>query len=240
MAKKWIKKATGKNPGSFTAQAKRRGMSPAEFQRSVLSNPKNYSSITVKRANLRKTLVKMEDGSEIGQEEFSLGGILGSVASGAGTGALFGAGPVGGIIGGIVGLGAGIFGHAREKKAEREQLSAYDEQNQLLEDQRQDAKQDAYLATIGSNQAVNPFIPTFPLGGLIPYNNAEVEDDEILQRPNGKLRKVDGARHEQGGIDVNEPSGTRVYSDREIYKPTGKTFAEEAEIIMKRIAELEK
>jgi len=55
---KWIQKAVGK-PGSFTAQAKARGMTPAKLQAAVLSNPERYNKTTRKRANLRKTLVAM-------------------------------------------------------------------------------------------------------------------------------------------------------------------------------------
>lgn len=53
---KWVQKAI-KNPGAFTAKAKRRGMTPAEFQRKVLANPGNYDTTTRRQANLRKTLV---------------------------------------------------------------------------------------------------------------------------------------------------------------------------------------
>lgn len=54
--KKWIQKAV-KNPGSFTAKAKRRGMTPAAFQRTVLRSPSRYDATTRRQANLRKTLV---------------------------------------------------------------------------------------------------------------------------------------------------------------------------------------
>lgn len=60
---KWIQKAI-KKPGSFTAQAKREGMSVSGFRDKVLSNKENYSSTTVKRANLAKTLSKMRKGQE--------------------------------------------------------------------------------------------------------------------------------------------------------------------------------
>ena len=65
---KWIQKAVSKNPGSFTAQAKKAGMSVPAFRDKVLSNKGAYSSTTVKRANLAKTLSKMrkgEDGMEM-------------------------------------------------------------------------------------------------------------------------------------------------------------------------------
>jgi hypothetical protein len=55
----WIKDAI-KKPGSFTAQAKRAGMSTAAFRNKVLANKENFSSTTVKRAQLAKTLSKMK------------------------------------------------------------------------------------------------------------------------------------------------------------------------------------
>jgi len=57
---KWIQKAVSKNPGSFTAQAKRAGMSTSAFRDKVLANKGKFSSTTVKRANLAKTLSKMK------------------------------------------------------------------------------------------------------------------------------------------------------------------------------------
>jgi hypothetical protein len=64
---KWIQSAI-KKPGSFTAQANKAGMSVPAFRDKVLSNKEAYTSTTVKRANLAKTLSKMrkgEDGMEV-------------------------------------------------------------------------------------------------------------------------------------------------------------------------------
>ena len=54
--KKWIQGADIKE-GAFTAKAKSRGISSAQLQENVLSNPDKYDEKTVKQANLRKTLV---------------------------------------------------------------------------------------------------------------------------------------------------------------------------------------
>ncbi len=54
--KKWIQGMDMKE-GAFTAKARSRGISPAQLQANVLSNPKKYDEKTVKQANLRKTLV---------------------------------------------------------------------------------------------------------------------------------------------------------------------------------------
>jgi hypothetical protein len=54
--KKWIQGMEIKE-GAFTAKAKKRGISSAQLQENVLSNPDKYDEKTVKQANLRKTLV---------------------------------------------------------------------------------------------------------------------------------------------------------------------------------------
>ncbi len=53
--KNWIAGAI-KHPGAFTAQAKKRGMTVAQFANTVTSNPGKYDETTVKRANLAKAL----------------------------------------------------------------------------------------------------------------------------------------------------------------------------------------
>jgi hypothetical protein len=60
---KWIQGAIQKK-GSFTAQAKRAGMSTSSFRDKVLANKEKFSSTTVKRANLAKTLSGMRKGED--------------------------------------------------------------------------------------------------------------------------------------------------------------------------------
>ena len=54
--KNWIDKAEIKK-GVFTKKAKNKGITTAQLQENVLSNPEKYDEKTVKQANLRKTLV---------------------------------------------------------------------------------------------------------------------------------------------------------------------------------------
>lgn len=54
--KKWIQGMEMKE-GAFTAKAKRKGITSAQLQENVLSNPDDYDEKTVKQARLRKTLV---------------------------------------------------------------------------------------------------------------------------------------------------------------------------------------
>lgn len=42
----------------------------------------------------------------------------------------------------------------------------------------------------------------------------EVEGNEILEAPNGEMIQPQGPTHEQGGIPMSVPEGTKIYSDR--------------------------
>lgn len=57
--KKWIQGMEMKE-GAFTRKAKRKGITSAQLQQNVLSNPDNYDEKTVKQAQLRKTLVGLK------------------------------------------------------------------------------------------------------------------------------------------------------------------------------------
>lgn len=66
--KKWIQGMDMKE-GAFTAKAKSRGISSAQLQENVLSNPDKYDEKTVKQANLRKTLVGLHKNKKAKAEE---------------------------------------------------------------------------------------------------------------------------------------------------------------------------
>ena len=57
--KKWIQGMEMKK-GAFTAKAKKKGITTAQLQENVLSNPDKYDDKTVKQARLRKTLVGLK------------------------------------------------------------------------------------------------------------------------------------------------------------------------------------
>lgn len=57
--KQWIQGMEMKE-GAFTAKAKRKGITTAQLQENVLSNPDEYDEKTVKQARLRKTLVGLK------------------------------------------------------------------------------------------------------------------------------------------------------------------------------------
>lgn len=63
------------------------------------------------------------------------------------------------------------------------------------------------------------------MGGIINNNNGiEVEGKETIQTPDGDVTKMRGPSHEDGGIDLSVPDGTKIYSDR--LKIDGQTMSE--------------
>jgi len=75
----------------------------------------------------------------------------------------------------------------------------------------------------------------FELGGTQrltqdqPGANAQLEKNEVMQYPNGGTDQVNAPSHAQGGIDLNLPSGTRIFSDHLKDPNTKQTFAKVAE-----------
>ncbi|MGL6106294.1 MAG: hypothetical protein ACRC0V_11210, partial [Fusobacteriaceae bacterium] len=61
----------------------------------------------------------------------------------------------------------------------------------------------------------------FAYGGKVPV---EVEGNEAAETPNGQLLDFKGPSHNNGGIDVDLPQGTNVFSDR--IKIKGKSMAD--------------
>ena len=66
-AENWIKKATSKNPGAFTRQAKAAGMSTSAFANKVLANKDDFNAKTEKRASLAKTLGGFKESRNAGK-----------------------------------------------------------------------------------------------------------------------------------------------------------------------------
>lgn len=65
---------------------------------------------------------------------------------------------------------------------------------------------------------------SYAQGGQVPQNiPVEVEGEEMYEMPNGQVGEFQGAKHENGGIPIALPEGTKIYSDR--LKINGKTMA---------------
>lgn len=80
---------------------------------------------------------------------------------------------------------------------------------------------------------------SYAQGGQVPQNiPVEVEGQEMYEMPNGQMGEFEGPSHENGGIPVALPEGTKVYSDR--LKINGKTMADRKDKRERNIAKLEK
>ena len=75
----------------------------------------------------------------------------------------------------------------------------------------------------------------FAFGGSVPV---EVEGQEVAETPNGNLIEFEGPNHEQGGVNVDLPGGTDIFSKR--LRVKGKTLAQRKKIREKRLARIQK
>lgn len=77
----------------------------------------------------------------------------------------------------------------------------------------------------------------YALGGTIGAN-AEVEGGEVFETPNGQVGEFEGPTHEGGGIPVNMPEGTDIFSER--IAIDGKTMAERKKMRERKETKLQK
>lgn len=75
-------------------------------------------------------------------------------------------------------------------------------------------------------------------GGKAKSGVEEVEGEEVAETPAGDFLEFLGPKHEQGGIDVDLPEGTTVFSDS--IKVDGKTMAERKKARNKKLSDIEK
>lgn len=79
----------------------------------------------------------------------------------------------------------------------------------------------------------------YALGGEIEEEiPVEVEGGEILQTPDGEIQEVEGPRHEEGGVKMDLPEATQVFSDR-VLGADGKTMAERKKDRDTRVSKLQ-
>lgn len=75
----------------------------------------------------------------------------------------------------------------------------------------------------------------FATGGNVPI---EVEDQEIVELPNGQMQQMTGPTHEEGGISMTVPEGTKIFSDR--LQVEGKSMQERKASRERRMAKMDK
>ena len=80
---------------------------------------------------------------------------------------------------------------------------------------------------------------SFATGGIAENKKINAEGGEVIETPGGQPQELQGASHEQGGIDMQVPSGTEIYSDR-LLGADGKTMAERKKLRENQISKIEK
>lgn len=88
----------------------------------------------------------------------------------------------------------------------------------------------------GANLLTTPMM--FGFGGDVSAMPVEIEGDETVEYPNGQVVQYEGPSHESGGIDMNLPEGTEVYSKR--IKKYNKTLADRKAERTKQLDKIQK
>lgn len=83
-------------------------------------------------------------------------------------------------------------------------------QEQAFEDVEEEEPYESDLADFDSGSDAD----RYAVGGRVGSKKVEVEGKEVIETPNGNVMEVHGKSHEQGGVDLNLPKGTKVFSDR--------------------------
>ena len=80
---------------------------------------------------------------------------------------------------------------------------------------------------------------SFATGGVAGNKQINAEGGEVVETPGGQPQELQGPSHSQGGIDMQVPSGTEIYSDR-LVGADGKTMADRKKAREKQISKIEK
>jgi hypothetical protein len=87
--------------------------------------------------------------------------------------------------------------------------------------------------------AANVHRHTYPMGGAISDVPVELEKKEVYRTPGGEMGQVNGPSHAEGGVDVQLPENSFVWSDK-LKSSSGRTFADEAAYLGRLKAKYEK
>ena len=79
----------------------------------------------------------------------------------------------------------------------------------------------------------------FALGGITGKVPINAEGGEVIETPGGEPQELQGDSHAEGGIDLQVPEGTEIYSKR-LKGPDGKSMADRKKARERQLAKLEK
>lgn len=153
---------------------------------------------------------------------------LSSVATGAAQGAAFG--PIGIAAGGALGAVSSIFSNRQRRLQKRRQREAVEKQDILRTQSNLNAVSNEMATDF---ELKNPIVPTFNYGGTTYSNLAYVDDNEIIQYPNGDTKKVVDKSGKTDNVLTKLPNNTTVFSDAMNVPGTQRTYAEQAEKLTK-------
>lgn len=94
---------------------------------------------------------------------------------------------------------------AGERDAETYNTGVADEDDEIEDGQDTAMEEESDEDSYGSG------IDMFAMGGQA---DIEAEGNEVIQTPDGSMAQVKGPSHEEGGVDMTVPKGTKIYSDR--------------------------
>jgi len=172
------------------------------------------------------------EGNVVGSSTNTLAGIGKGAAKGAAMGAALG--PWGAAAGAVAGGAMGWINSSQEEEAAKKAQTASNNRISLKNIRGKANESAGMTQTMGTQ--------LYPYGGSINSDqanaNAELELNEQFMLPGGEVGQVNGPSHDEGGIEVALPQGTKVFSDR--LKLNGKTYAEHAKKINNKIRTLDK
>jgi len=173
-----------------------------------------------------------DEGNVVGSSTNTWAGVGKGAAQGAATGAALG--PWGALAGAVVGGAMGYLNSAEEEEAAKKAQVASNNRISLKRIRGKANESAGLTQTMGTQ--------LYPYGGSINTDqegaNAELELNEQFMLPGGEVGQVNGPSHDEGGIEVALPEGTKVFSDR--LKLNGKTYAEHAKKINNKIRSLDR
>lgn len=117
-------------------------------------------------------------------------------------------------------------------------------------DQMSNAQQDETGSADNEQEDTDDEDDSFAMGGKVKRKSTskyamgsggkgiEVEGNEVVETPDGTVKQMKGPSHEQGGIDIKVPHGTKVFSDR--LAVDGKSMQQRKLTREKRLAKLDK
>jgi len=238
--------AGGAPKGSYPVTNKKQWRAAKAYARHA-PNPAGIRAAADRIAK-RKGWKKQYGGYLMSPEEYGLGGWLKDNLQGVWGGLKTAGGIAATIISGgaalpatlpLITSGIGdITGEVTGDIAANKQEDLYEQQMGALRAQKSAARQESYLNSL-EGQSNNPYTPTFPMGGSIPYAQAEIEGGEVVQFPNGTMDRPKGPSHREGGINVTAQENTRVFSD-ELKYDKKMTYADKADEIKKQIEKYKK